>query len=247
MRTDSTRFIRNESSAASTFSGWKNTSCISIPAGIRSFSSRSSVRSTWRPILVISVPLSAEMEMPSALRPSYRRLVADRIFIPFGNGGDVAEPQLVVLMSLQQQAADVLRRAVTVVHGYAQPGTAAFVVSGVHGFVLSVQGGEDLCRMYPEVGEFVFVELYVDALRPLAVDVHLRDAFDFHHLLFHEFGIPCGLCVGIAVEGHGVEHAEYVAEIVHYHGYGGSFGQAPPVRRPLCGGECPSTVPSLRS
>ena len=25
-----------------------------------------------RPILVISVPLSAEMEMPSALRPSYR-------------------------------------------------------------------------------------------------------------------------------------------------------------------------------
>ena len=72
MRTDSTRFIRNESSAASTFSGWKNTSCISIPAGMRSFSSRSSVRSTWRPILVISVPLSAEMEMPSALRPSYR-------------------------------------------------------------------------------------------------------------------------------------------------------------------------------
>ena len=163
-----------------------------------------------------------DAQCPPAVVP---QLVADRIFVPFGNGGDVAEPQLVVLMSLQQQAADVLRCAVTVVHGYAQPGTAAFVVSGVHGFVLSVQGGEDLCRMYPEVGEFVFVELYVNALRPLAVDVHLRDAFDFHHLLFHEFGVPCGLCVGIAVEGHGVEHAEYVAEIVHYHGYGGSFGQ----------------------
>ena len=82
--------------------------------------------------------------------PSGRRTAArcGRIFVPFGNGGDVAEPQLVVLMSLQQQAADVLRCAVTVVHGYAQPGTAAFVVSGVHGFVLSVQGGE---RPLPDV------------------------------------------------------------------------------------------------
>ena len=67
----------------------------------------------------------------------------------------------------------------------------------------------------------------------------------FHHLLFSRVRRTVRPLRRYSRRVCGVEHAEYVAEIVHYHGYGGSFWAAPPVRRPLCGGECPSTVPSL--
>ena len=70
--TDSTRLIMKLDSESLTRSGWKNTLLNSMPAGMRSAFSFSSVSSTSTPILVMSVPLWAAMPRPKACLPSKR-------------------------------------------------------------------------------------------------------------------------------------------------------------------------------
>ena len=131
--------------------------------------------------------------------------------------GNILEPQLVVLVSLDDHISDLLRRPELVAHGHPYPVVAVVVVSSIVDVVLAVQGREDFSRCYPEGGHPVGPYAYVDAFLPFSVDVDPGHAREVADLALQETGIVGKLILPESVPGEGEHHSVNQSEIVLHH------------------------------
>ena len=131
--------------------------------------------------------------------------------------GNILEPQLVVLVSLDDHISDLLRRPELVAHGHPYPVVAVVVVSSIVDVVLAVQGREDFSRCYPEGGHPVGPYAYVDAFLPFSVDVDPGHAREVANLALQETGIVGKLILSESVPGEGEHHSVNQSEIVLHH------------------------------
>ena len=152
-------------------------------------------------------------------------LVADRRFVPLLDAGDIAQAQLVVVMSLNQQVANVVHCFELVRHVDAYPVLAVVVISAIDRLVLSVQRGQHLGRFHAQIGHTVLQQRDIDAIRTFAIQVDALHSFQVVHLPFDQFGIVSQFTVVHAVTCQGIEHAEHIAKVVLHHRAAGPFGQ----------------------
>ncbi len=151
--------------------------------------------------------------------------IACGVFVVFLYAGDVAQAELVVVVSLNQHLSDVVYGFELVVYRDADTAVAVFIISCIGGLVLAVQGCQYLGRFYTEVCHAVLQQGDVDTFGTLAVEFHTVHTFQFVHLPFHQFGIVGQFTVGQSVAGQGIEHAIYVSEVILDCRGGGSLGE----------------------
>ena len=83
------------------------------------------------------------------------QFVAGGVFVVFFNAGDVAQTQLVGIVSLNQHTSDVFHRLEFIADRDPDTAVTVVVIAGIGCFILSVQGGKHFGRFHTQVGHSV--------------------------------------------------------------------------------------------
>ena len=142
--------------------------------------------------------------------------IADRFIIVEGDRGDIVQTELILLMSLNDEGADVVHRGRTIAHRDADAVVAIIEITAIDRFRLAIQRVDDLQRRDTQVGHSVTTQGDVDTLIALAIDIDTRDTIDVGNLTFHELGIVGQLLVTHAITRDGIEHTEHIAKVVSH-------------------------------
>ena len=153
------------------------------------------------------------------------QLVACRVLVAFLYLCDVAQAQLVVVMPLDKHVADVFHGFELVVDRHTDAVVTVFVVTGIGGLVLSVQGGKHFGRFHAQIGHAILKQGDVDAFHALAVEFHAVYSLQIAGFTLDEFGIVGQFTVGQSVARQGIEHAVNIAEIIFYDRGACAFGK----------------------
>ena len=151
--------------------------------------------------------------------------IAGGIFVALFDPGNITETQLVVVVSLDEHVADVVHTVELVADVDPYAHVTMVEVTGIGGFVLSVEGGQHFGGLDAQIGHTVLEQGDVDAFGALAVEFHAFHAFDVVDFPFGQFGIVRQLAIVEAVAGKGIEHAVHIAEIVLNNGSAAPFGK----------------------
>ena len=134
------------------------------------------------------------------------------------HGGDVAQPQLVVFVPLDDHAFDLLHGPELVGDGHPDPVGTVVVIARIIGIVLSVERRQHLGRRDAERGHLLREHRNVDALLPFAVNRDAGHALQIADLAADELGVVREPAFGQSVARQSVEHAVDQSEVVlHLH------------------------------
>ena len=153
------------------------------------------------------------------------KLVACGLFISYGNVPNIFQAQLIFLMSLNQQVRNIVDRLISIVNGYPQAIAAALEITGINGFILSVERSQHFGRMHAQIGHLILINLNIDTLRTASIHFYAAYIGNILKLAFQHLRIIVEFLFGITVARYGVKHTEYVAEIIHHQRRTRSVGQ----------------------
>ena len=127
---------------------------------------------------------------------------------------NVAQPQLIVLVPLNDHALDLLHGAKLIGHGHPNTIRPVVVVTGIVDIVLSVERRQRLGRTYAEHRHLLGQNRDIDALLAFAVNLDARHAVQIAQFAFQQTGVIRQLPFRETVARQRVQHAVNQSEIV---------------------------------
>ena len=146
--------------------------------------------------------------------PLVGHLVAHGFGVAVLHARDVAQPQLVVLVPLDDHALDLLHGAELVGDGHADAVGPVVVISGIVDVVLPVERRQRLGRTDAEHRHLFGQDRNVDALFAFAVDLDTRHTVQIAQLAFEQAGIIRQLPLRKTVARERIEHSVDQSEVV---------------------------------
>ena len=151
--------------------------------------------------------------------------VTDRLFIAFLYLCDVAQTQLVVIMSLNKHFAYIFYRLEFIIDSHTDPIVTIVIIAGIGSLVLTVQGSKNFSRLYTQICHTILQQRDIDALRTLSIQIYPVYPFQFADFTLNQFGIVRQLTIRQTITGQSVKHTVHIPEVVFYNGSTDSFGQ----------------------